>query len=278
MAGSLNSAELTEYQERGILFPLPVMSGDEAARYLEAANVLEEALGGNCKPVELSQMHLYYQWAYELITHPAILDAVESILGEDLIVWSAGLFPKHPGQGTIVGWHQDGTYWNLDSQQVVTAWLALSESNAANGCMRVIPGTQEWSIQPHRDTYSETNVLSRGQEVETEFPEDDALDVVLSPGQISLHHVNLVHGSGPNTSQQQRTGYAIRYISPQVKQTGNEAPTGVLVRGKDRYGNYQLAGPLESLSPEESLTRMQDAARAQLAAVMENTDAARNDQ
>lgn len=276
MTGSLDSAELTEYQERGILFPLPVMSAAEAAGYLDAANGLEEALGGNCKPVELSQMHLYYQWAHELITHPGILDAVESILGEDLIVWSAGLFPKHPGQGTIVGWHQDGTYWNLDSQQVVTAWVALSESNAANGCMRVIPGTQEWSIQPHRDTYSETNVLSRGQEVETEFPEEEALDVVLSPGQMSLHHVNLVHGSGPNTSQQQRTGYAIRYISPQVKQTGKEAPTGVLVRGEDRYGNYQLSGPPESLSPEESLARMQEAARLQLAAVMQDTDLPRD--
>ena len=276
MAGSLNSAELAEYQEQGILFPLPVMSAAEAAGYLDAANGLEEALGGNCKPVELSQMHLYYQWAHELIAHPGILDAVESILGEDLIVWSAGLFPKHPGQGTIVGWHQDGTYWNLDSQQVVTAWIALSESNAANGCMRVIPGTQEWSIQPHRDTYSETNVLSRGQEVETEFPEDEALDVVLSPGQMSLHHVNLVHGSGPNTSQQQRTGYAIRYISPQVKQTGKEAPTGVLVRGKDRYGNYQLSGPPISLSPEESLARMQEAARSQLAAVMQDRDLPRD--
>ncbi len=276
MAGSLSSAELTQYQEQGILFPLPVMSTAEAAGYLDAANGLEEALGGNCKPVELSQMHLYYQWAHELITHPGILDAVESILGEDLIVWSAGLFPKHPGQGTIVGWHQDGTYWNLDSQQVVTAWLALSESNAANGCMRVIPGTQEWSIQPHRDTYSETNVLSRGQEVETEFPEDKALDVVLSPGQMSLHHVNLVHGSGPNMSQQQRTGYAIRYISPQVKQTGEEAPTGVLVRGEDRYGNYQLSGPPASLSPEESLARMQEAARSQLAAVMQDTDLPRD--
>ena len=180
------------------------------------------------------------------------------------------------GQGTIVGWHQDGTYWNLDSQQVVTAWLALSESNAANGCMRVIPGTQEWSIQPHRDTYSETNVLSRGQEVETEFPEDKALDVVLSPGQMSLHHVNLVHGSGPNMSQQQRTGYAIRYISPQVKQTGEEAPTGVLVRGEDRYGNYQLSGPPASLSPEESLARLQEAARSQLAAVMQDTDLPRD--
>ena len=142
--------------------------------------------------------------------------------------------------------------------------------------MRVIPGTQEWSIQPHRDTYSETNVLSRGQEVETEFPEEEALDVVLSPGQMSLHHVNLVHGSGPNTSQQQRTGYAIRYISPQVKQTGKEAPTGVLVRGEDRYGNYQLSGPPESLSPEESLARMQEAARLQLAAVMQDTDLPRD--
>jgi len=278
MAGSLNSAELNEYQERGILFPLPVMSATEAAGYLDAANQLEQALGGNCKPVELSQMHLYYQWAYELITNSRILDAVESILGEDLIVWSAGLFPKHPGQGTIVGWHQDGTYWNLDSQQVVTAWLALSDSNVSNGCMRVIPGTQEWSIQPHRDTYSETNVLSRGQEVQADFSEDDALDVVLSPGQMSLHHVNLVHGSGPNTSQQQRTGYVVRYISPQVQQTGKELPTGVLVRGEDRYGNYELSGPPAALSPDESLARMQEAARLQLAAVMQDTDQPRGNE
>ena len=276
MGASLTQEQLDRYDDLGILFPLPVMSAEEATGYLEHANAIETALGGNCKPVELSQMHLHYQWAYDLITHPRILDAVESILGENLVAWSAGLFPKHPGQGTFVGWHQDGTYWNLDSQQVVTAWLALSQSNTSNGCMRVIPGTQQWSIQPHRDTFSEENVLSRGQEVEAEFSEDDALDVVLSAGQMSLHHVNLVHGSQPNTSQLQRTGYVVRYVAPSVKQSGDQA-TGVLVRGEDHYGHYQLEGPPEALSPEEALARMKKSAREQLASVMKETKSAGDD-
>ena len=275
MVGSLSHDQSARYHDQGILFPVTVMGREEAARYLAPANRLEQALGGNCKPVELSQMHLHYQWAYDLITHPQILDAVESILGEDLIAWSAGLFPKHPGQGTIVGWHQDGAYWNLDSQQVITAWLALSDSTAENGCMRVIPGTQQWSIQPHRDTYAANNVLSRGQEVEVELPESEALDVVLSAGQMSLHHVNLVHGSGPNHSQLQRTGYAIRYVTPEVKQSGSQS-TGVLVRGEDRHGNYLLAGPPEPIGEEESLARMRQSARDQLASVMQDTGATGN--
>ena len=277
MAGSLNPDQLAAYHDRGVLFPLTVMSADEAAQYLIQANRIEAALGGNCKPVELSQMHLHYQWAYDLIAHPSVLDAVESILGEDLIAWSAGLFPKHPGQGTIVGWHQDGTYWNLDSQHVVTAWLALSDSTSENGCMRVIPGTQQWSIQPHRDTFAANNVLSRGQEVETELPESDALDVVLSAGQMSLHHVNLVHGSGPNDSQFQRTGYAVRYVTPEVKQSGNR-PTGVLVRGEDRHGNYLLADRPTVKREDEALACMRESAREQLASVMQDADAAGNDE
>ena len=275
MAGSLTQEQLDGYNEQGILFPLSVMSGDDALQYLDEANAIEEALGGNCKPIQLAQMHLHYQWAYDLITHPRILDAVESILGENLVAWSAGLFPKHPGQGTYIGWHQDGTYWNLESQQVVTAWLALSESNQSNGCMRVIPGTQEWSIQPHRDTFSAKNVLSRGQEVQANFSKHEALDVVLAPGQMSLHHVNLVHGSEPNTSQLQRTGYAIRYVTPSVKQSGDPA-TGVLVRGEDHYGYYHLAGPPEAVSPEKALARMKQSAREQLSSVMKDTDEVRD--
>ena len=119
-------------------------------------------------------------------------------------------------------------------------------------------------------------MLSRGQEVEAEFSEDDALDVGLSAGQMSLLHVNLVHGSQPNTSQLQRTGYVVRYVAPSVKQSGDQA-TGGLVRGEDHNGHYQLEGPPEALSPEEALARMKSSAREQLASVMKDTKGAGDD-
>ena len=97
---------------------------------------------------------------------------------------------------------------------MVTAWVALSPSTPESGCMRVVPGTHKREVVPHQDTFGAQNMLSRGQEIAVEVDEDHAVDLVLQPGQMSLHHVKIFHGSRQNRAKDRRLGFAIRYLPP----------------------------------------------------------------
>jgi len=240
MGGSLDSEQQQAYQDDGVLFPLPAVEVSEAVAACEQALAFLECLGPEARAVESSQSHLFLPWAFDLVTNSRVLDAVEGVLGPDIIGWATTLFAKPPGDPSRVTWHQDGTYWGLDSTHVTTAWIALTVSNPANGCMRVVPGTQQLTIQPHLDTFAPDNLLSRGQEIQVEVDEAEVVDLVLEPGEMSLHHVNLVHGSNPNTTDGWRVGFTVRYVTPDVRQEGDTVPLAVLARGEDRHGNYQL--------------------------------------
>ncbi|MGH7187143.1 MAG: phytanoyl-CoA dioxygenase family protein, partial [Pseudomonadota bacterium] len=128
--------------------------------------------------------------------------------------------------------------WGLSTPDVVTAWVAFTPSTVESGCMRVIPGSHLVDQLPHRDTFADGNLLSRGQEVAVKVDEGKALDVVLEPGQMSLHHVLIVHGSGPNRSHHRRIGYSIRYVAAHVSQISGVRHSATLVRGADRFGNF----------------------------------------
>ena len=168
----------------------------------------------------------------------AILDAVEPVLGPDLFCWSSGFFHKRPGDGNYVPWHQDATYWGLSSPDVLTAWVAFTPSTPASGCMRVVPGTHKTTV-PHEDKFDDKNMLSRGQEVAVEVDEKQVVDIVLKPGEISLHHVLIVHGSGINQTEVPRVGFAIRYVPTSVYQLNGHKESATLVRGTDRYGHFE---------------------------------------
>lgn len=263
MSESLTPAQVAAYERDGVYFPIPVLTRDETRRYLDAYLDFEHRLGGQPKATELSQAHLHFVWAYELATHPAVLDAVEAVLGSDILVWTSNVFPKRPRDPGYISWHQDGTYWGLDSAEVTTAWIALTDSTVENGCMRVAPGSQKLDIIPHRETHAANNMLTRGQEVECEVSESEAVDVVLRAGEMSLHHVRIIHGSNPNASDERRIGFAIRYITPKASQTGERQPA-VLARGRDEYHHFELAGPPTG-SVEEGIAAHRERARRLLA-------------
>jgi ectoine hydroxylase-related dioxygenase (phytanoyl-CoA dioxygenase family) len=186
-----------------------------------------------------------------LVREPAILDPVESLLGPDLMVWSTEFFIKEPHTPNHVSWHQDLTYWGLDNTDEVTAWLALSDVTVESGCMRFVPGSHKQDIVPHHDTFADDNMLSRGQEIAVEVGEDAAVDIVLKPGQMSLHHGRIFHGSGPNQSDDRRFGVAIRYIAPSMRQAVGTRDYAVLVRGEDRFGHFVTPpAPTGDFTPE----------------------------
>jgi len=239
MTPNLTSQQVSSYERDGILFPIDVLSQSEVREMATGLSKIEERFGGRPKPEDLHQLFLNFRWAYDLVTHPNILDAVEGILGPDILLWATSVFAKPPRDPGFISWHQDATYWGLDSGNITTAWIALTESSMENGCMRVVSGSHKMSIKPHRDTYDENNLLSRGQEIAVEVTDDEATDVVLAPGQMSLHHVNIVHGSLPNLSDKKRIGFVARYITPSVKPIGTQQPV-ILVSGKDTHGNFEL--------------------------------------
>jgi hypothetical protein len=222
--------------------------GRALPRRLEAA---EAAAGGSLPGPYRHKPHLVYAWAQELIRHPNILDAIEDVIGPDILVWESVFFTKEPQTEEYISWHQDITYWGLEAEgDVVTAWVALSPSNVESGCMRVVPGTHLREVVPHADTFGEHNMLSRGQEIAVEVDEAHAVDLVLQPGQMSLHHVKIFQGSRHNRAADRRIGFAIRYLPPHVHQdVGVDSATSV--RGQDRFGYFELEpAPAFDLAPE----------------------------
>ena len=271
MAAALSATQIERYRRDGVLFPVPALTPGEAAGFRAAFEDVVARLGGRPTSQDLSQTHLYFRWAYELATHPKILDAVEAVLGPDLLVWTVSIFAKYPRDPGYISWHQDGTYWGLDSSQVTTAWVALTDSVVENGCMRVVPGSHKSPILPHKDTYAPDNLLSRGQEVQAQVDDKDAVDIVLKAGEMSLHHVNIIHGSNPNPSDQPRYGFAIRFTTPKTKQIEGEPPTALLARGRDDYHHFQLLPAPPALSTEAALAAQQAEARRLLTALRGTT-------
>jgi hypothetical protein len=234
----LSEAAAVHYREQGYYAPIPVMSAEEAAglrRRLEA----HEAAQGPLKGSMCHKSHLLFTWLDDLVRHPAILDAVEGVIGPNILCWSTSFFIKEARDPGYVSWHQDSTYWGLDPADIVTAWVALSESTAENGALRVIPGTHVLEQIAHRDTFAADNLLTRGQEIAVEVDESQAVMLPLQPGEMSLHHVRLIHGSDPNPSARRRVGFAIRYLPTHVRQVVGTRDSATLVRGVDAYRNSE---------------------------------------
>ena len=276
----LSEQHRREFERNGYLCPLPALDGSDANRYLSSymdyIALNKERLDGlqpNQQYQVLSETHFVLPWVHALVTNSRILDAVETLLGPNLLVWSTNWFSKMPGAKTYVGWHQDGTYWKLQPPAVVTAWVALSPSNSSNGCMRVVPGTHREPMLPQRETYIPENALSRGQEIAVEVDEEQAVDLSLRPGEMSLHHIWIVHGSNANTSRDTpRIGIAIRYTRPEVVQESPTKPLAMLVRGCDEYGNFEMLPPPTQDLPTEQTRKHREIVDRIRAGIMNKTE------
>jgi ectoine hydroxylase-related dioxygenase (phytanoyl-CoA dioxygenase family) len=226
------------------------MPADEALRYRRRLESHEMRAGGPISSNHRHKVHLLFTWANELVRHPVILDAVEDVLGPNILCWGTNFFIKEPHTPDFVSWHQDATYWGLSTDEVITAWIALSDAPVESGAMKFWPGSHRKAQLEHRDTFHEHNLLSRGQEIAVQVPESEGVLVPLKAGEISLHHVKLVHGSEPNRTSDRRIGLAIRYIPTHVRQlVGKDSAT--LVRGVDRFAHFEHEPrPTADLAPD----------------------------
>jgi len=249
MPKMLSPEQVEQYREQGFLSPIRVISAEAAAEIRARLEVFEAGAGGPLGGDLRHKSHLLFTWLAELIRHDRILDAVEDLYGPDLLCWSTNFFIKEKANPAFVSWHQDSTYWGLSKPDVVSAWIAFTPAHGGNGAMQVIPGSHKADQIPHRDTFDRHNLLTRGQEVAVEVDESKAVTITLEPGEMSLHHVRLVHGSPPNTSNDRRIGFAIRYVPTSVSQIAGE-DSATLVRGTDRFHHFELEPrPARDLDP-----------------------------
>jgi non-heme Fe2+,alpha-ketoglutarate-dependent halogenase len=247
----LTGQQARKYQEDGYHSPVRVMTAEQARSYRAKLEAFEESQGGSLNGRTKQKLYLLLTWMDELVRHPRILDAVEDVLGPDILCWQAGFFIKEPNSQGFVTWHQDSTYWGLSAPDVCTAWLALSPATVESGAMIRAPGTHKLDQLPHGDTFDTDNLLTRGQELSVDIDRSNAVDLVLEPGEISLHHVMLAHASEPNKTGDRRIGLAIRYVAPHVRQITGVPDSAMLVRGEDRFGHFETeTPPLSDLHPD----------------------------
>ena len=233
------------YAEQGFLSPLDLFSESELEHFRACFDELEDREGREMCEIGLQARHLDEEFIWQMATDARILDAMQQLMGEDIMLLSTHFFCKYPDPGAtkFVAWHQDVTYWGLQPPEAQTVWVAVDDSDAENGCMRVIPGSHKHGIATHGKSVKVGNLLSINQEIPDELVDtSQAFDLELKAGQISIHDGQLYHASNPNISTRRRCGLTLRYIAPHVAQVelnslGTRYPT-ILLRGEDRYNNF----------------------------------------
>lgn len=251
----LSTEAVESYHRNGFYFPVRVMPESEAAQYRNRLEAYEASHQPIMKTALRNKPHLVFTWINELIRDARILDAVEDIIGPNILAWGTNFFIKDAHDEAFISWHQDSTYWGLSHPDVVSAWIALSEVTIDNGAMRMLPGSHLMEQLPHVDTFAEHNLLTRGQEVQVAVDESKVIDLPLKPGEMSLHHVRIVHGSNPNPTNTRRIGLAIRYVPTYVSQISGARDFATLVRGEDSYHHFQLEpSPQVDFGAEEMAT------------------------
>ena len=242
----LSRAQVEQYERDGFLSPMAALTPGEAKRCREQLEAFERAIGGPLTSKAVAapyrfRTHVLLAWVNELVRHPAILDAVESVIGPDILVYTSSWFIKEPESPDIAAWHQDATYFGLRPHVHVTAWLALTDATAENGCMEFLPGTQRGGQRRHHAGVVPSSVNGAGQTVVGDVDDAPAVHAPLEEGQFSLHHTLTLHRSQPNRSRGRRVGIGISYIPTHASHLGVKARTpAMLVRGVDRFGHFAL--------------------------------------
>ena len=226
------------FEREGYFSPVRVITKDQALHYRSLLERYEDKLGHTVRGSERTKPHLILSWVDALMRHTTILDSVEKIMGPNILCWNSWFWIKEPYSRSFVSWHQDSNYWGLDTDNLVTIWLALSPANDQSGCMRVLPQSHRKSSLTHVDLYHEDNLLTRGQAIQ-DVKEIDAVSMPLDIGEMSLHNIRMAHASSPNTTNDRRIGLSFHYIPTNTNQLNVEWDTATLVRGEDQYHHFE---------------------------------------
>ena len=239
MGKQLTDKAIQQFHERGYYLPLDVASVEEIQEMRRQLEAFEAKSGSALRGTNRFKNHLLFKWLSDLIRSPKILDAIEGLIGPNLLVWSTDWWIKEAQSSKFVSWHQDSQYWGLDTRELVTVWVALSPSTMESGCMRVLPGSHLGPDLPHKETFHDDNMLTRGQQIE-DIDETLAVNLEVDTGKAVIFAYRIAHASHPNRSNDRRIGLAIRYIPPDARQQYADTDSATLVRGEDTVGHFEL--------------------------------------
>jgi ectoine hydroxylase-related dioxygenase (phytanoyl-CoA dioxygenase family) len=246
----LTRQQIEQYHDEGFISPVRVISEVEALSIKAELEEVEANFPDEINAKSRNNLHLSFEFLDALAHHPVIVDAMEDLIGPDIALWASVMFTKEPASKDYVSWHQDATYMGLNSIDFPTPWIALSPSNKETGCMTMISGSHKSSIQSHQDTFAENNILTRGQVIE-DIDESKGVDLILEPGEMSIHHGAIIHGSQPNKSNQRRIGFSLQsYIPPSIQQVvGRNIWTHIRGQKRQDEDGIALDRPKHNMDP-----------------------------
>ncbi|MBS0220440.1 MAG: phytanoyl-CoA dioxygenase family protein [Proteobacteria bacterium] len=252
MPKRLTSAQVDQYARDGFTGPIPVLSTAEARSLRDELEAYERSTGKVIGFPEKSKSYLLFGWADAIVHHPKVLDAVEDVIGPDILVYHTTLWVKEPHVEMFTLWHQDDAYFFLDPAEQVTAWVALSDASVLAGCMRMIPGSHKEGFVEHTDSPSRGNIIRRGRAIHDRFADTDGTLVPLRAGEMSLHNTHTIHSSGANDSDDRRIGLGVSYIPTRVRSRTEARSSALLVRGVDEYRHFHAEKRLQKPLSEEA--------------------------
>lgn len=254
--GALPADKVAQWKHDGFLSPFPMLDAAELDECRQGLARFEAWLGApvNAHPEMKwrTMPYLLMPWAAKLARDPRILDRVEDLLGPDLLIFTSTFFIKEPHSPTIAAWHQDSTYYGLEPREEVTVWIALTEASEAAGCMDALSFKGQPRQMSHVSRVVQNSVNRAGQVITEPLDESAPVAMPLRPGWFSMHHGLCPHRSGPNTSSHRRIGLGLNYIPAHARPSGTVRQAALLVRGTDRFGNFEPARwPTEELGENE---------------------------
>ena len=249
---NLSSNQLKQYEDEGFISPIDIFSKDRANEIRREIELIEEKMPKELDKSGRYNAHLISPLLDEVTHDTTILDAVESIIGKNILVCGTTLFIKNSNEKGFVSYHQDAKYIGLEPLNWVTAWIAITDSNENNGCMRMWSGSHKDDLKEHHQKFNEGNLLTRGQTVR-DVPKEETTPLILTAGQMSLHHPKVVHGSDLNYSDDRRIGFVIQsYIGTDVKQVLGKNSVQ-LARGIDKFNFHERIERTKSLMNKNDL-------------------------
>ena len=233
----LSASQVEAYARDGFVSPVDVLSSDEVKRFRQELQDWEKDRGQAIDFPEKSKSYLLFNWADQLVHHPRILDAVEDVIGPDILVYHSTLFLKEANTPAYVRWHQDSTYWPLSPTKTVTVWLAIDDADPENANMKFIPRSHLHGLIDYDETDDVDTVLDLAVKNPTSYG-DAEVDVTLQAGQFSMHSDLLLHGSEANESERRRCGLTIGYAAADVTTWYDWHNKGFVVRGNNVGGHW----------------------------------------
>ena len=248
----LSEQQIKFYDEKGYIAPIDVLSKHEANQIRQEIETIEKKWPNALEGIGRNYVHLISPVFNKVCLNNKILDAVESIIGKNILICGTTLFIKNSNEKGFVSFHQDAKYIGLEPHNWVTAWIAVTDSNEENGCMRMWSGSHKENLKNHEQKFDENNLLTRGQTIEN-VPLEETDSVVLEAGQMSLHHPTVVHGSGLNKSNDRRIGFVIQsYIGSDVDQVLGKIYVQK-ARGKDTHKFHEYSNIPQALMTKEDI-------------------------